>query len=350
MWKKYQSAQKSRKKARSAFLALGLLFFVLSFARIIHIVTALDTPLTPGLVPEKKYVWDGHSVINVLFTSIKEEKPNFSVVSFNPKEERVTIIDVPEQTYIDLPKKYGSWKLGSIYRLGQEEKNPAGAYLLELSVSKLLGLHMDGIVVLNSNQKASEFVESLKKNPLSRLVFLGSGYQSELTPAELTKFFWSISSARSDKIAFVDLSRSNITDSKLLPDSSRVLGVNAVKLDLFVQDKMSDPLIIEEGSSVAIFNAAGFPGLAQQASRMVTNLGGNVVLVANAGGIVEESVVFSDQEKEGLTFTKSRLTQIFAPRCQKEKCQSVDPKVASSRAQINIVLGRDYYKTWYERE
>lgn len=352
MWKKYQSAQKSRKNLSSIFLSLGLLFFVLSVARIVHIVTVLGDPLTPNLTTAKKYVWEGKSAVNVIFAFVDTDKPIFSVLSFNPKDEKVTILNIPDQTYVDVPKNYGSWKLGSVYQLGQEEKDPIGADLLKLSVSRLVGLHIDGIILLDrrNGMSVEEIVEDLKKNPLSRFAFLNSHLKSDLTGNEANQLFWSLSKVRSDKLVSLNLERSKITESKLLPDSSRVLGVNTIALDLFIRDKMSDTSIAEEELSVAVFNATGYPGLAQQAARVITNLGGNVVLIANADGILERSIVLADKERQKeKSLTEERLTQIFASDCLRENCITVDPKVASSRAQINVVLGRDYYEKWYQR-
>lgn len=353
MWKQDQTKQKSKNAVKLVVIALGILVLVLFLGKFVSIFSLLNKPFSSDLTTNKQYTWDGESVINVVFYPV-EPSPEFplSVVSYHPKEGRTLILNISDDTYTELPKGYGEWKVGSIYRLGEEENPPIGPRLLKLSVSRMLGLPVDGIILLQNKQvgDAQQLVTKLRKNPIAGLLFLNN-IKTDLSPSETARFISSLSSVRADKIKVLDMAKSNITESRLLPDSSRVLGINTIKLNTFVRDNMNDDTILENNNSVAIYNATSYPGLAQEAARYVTNLGANVVIVASTQEYQKKTSVFLQESlgSETVDFTLRRLSQVFAPWCLKEKCGTVDPKITSSRAQINIVIGEDFYERMNKR-
>lgn len=272
-----------------------------------------------------------------------------SVITIDPNEKKATILSVPNKAYAQLPKDFGWWEVGSIYKLGQEENPPIGGSLLKLSLSKLLGLPVDGIIILNSKdpKTAQSFIERFHSNPIYALTIMPD-IKTDLTPNEIFQTYQVLTTIRSDKIISLNLERSDITESKLLKDSSRVLGVDNVKLDLYIRQNLADSKILEEGKSIAVLNGTDNPGIAAEAARVIANMGGNVVIISSADEKAQQSGVYS-QAQDGGGMTKDRLTQIFAPRCLNEKCTSTDAKITNSRAQITIVLGEDYFKFWHAR-
>lgn len=348
-------SQKTRQRIIWAVGALVLLIFIIGLSRVVYTISSFGKPITPSLVsPIKASKWDGSSVVNVVFTSPNfENNPDISLVSFHPKEKKAVILHIASQTYLELPRGYGSWMIGSVFRLGEEESPKKGGQLLKQSVAKLVGLNIDGIVLVDKKDYNSpeELIASWRKNPLAPFIDL-KDIQSDLTASEATKLFTSLTSLRNDKTASLNLEQSNITESKLLADSTRVLGVDTIRLDLFVRDKMADEDVLAEGLSVAVFNGTDHPGLALEAVRVVTNMGGNVITVGNTEVKMGKSSVVTgvgleEVEKKGATV--KRLLQIFAPHCANLTCDLEDPKVSTSRAQINLVLGEDYYRLWRAR-
>ena len=79
--------------------------------------------------------------------------------------------------------------------------------------------------------------------------------------------------------------------------------------------------------------------MAQKAARMITNLGGNVIITSNAQNIYAKTIVTG---QTGPTLT--RLSEVFDLGCSKDPtCANIPvPEVENSRAQINIVLGEDF--------
>ncbi len=354
MWKKYQKSEKAKKNLYLALFALGLIIFLLILGKAAGFLGSFARPFSSGFTSIKNYNWDGKSSINIGFAQIdpvSNKTKDLSIVSYSPKNLKATVLHISNLVYTDLPKNYGSWRVESIYKLGEEENPKIGGELLKMSLSKLVGLPLDGIIISQKNDgKFEDKISSWRKNPISLSSFL-SDIKTDLTPFEMARLILSLRGVREDRLISLDFATSSITESKLLPDSSRVLGVDNIRLDSFIRQNLSDESIIDENLTVAIFNATNRGGLAAEVSRVVTNLGANVVIMATAQNLQSESLVLVKPEDDALldTVTYQRLAQVFAPHCLKNTCQSTDPKILSSRAQINIVLGEDYWNLWYDK-
>lgn len=347
MKKKYKS---NGQEIKLALIALAILFLIILFGKSVNLITQLSQPFNLSDAEKRQYELDSQTTTNIVFASLKNpSNPALFLVSLNPKEQQATILHISNDIYAELPKDLGSWRIGSVYQLGQENSPSNGVALLKISISKLVGLPIDGIIIKDdlADKKLSDVVQDLRRNPLVNFNFLTS-IKSDLNLIETIKFMTSLSSIRGDKITSLDLAQSSITESKLLPDSTRVLGVDAIKLDTFIRDSMPDPNIVDESKTIAIYNATHHPGLAGEAARFVTNLGGNVVIVQTLSMLQEKSTVYlPDSTQSGLT--SLRLSQFFAPQCIAKNCPFPDPKIQNSRAQINIVLGEDFYAKWHKR-
>lgn len=354
MWKKYRLKQHRASTVKLALLVLTLLLLILLIGKTVNLVTSLNQSYSKELGSDKRYQLNKALVVNVVILFLKDGQfHELAVVSLHPRENKGVVLNISNETYFELPKSLGAWPVGSIWQLGQEEEPARGAQLVKLSVAKLLGLPIDGIIVLEKSQfrqSPTELIGEWRKNPLLIVTFLLE-MKTDLSLTETIWFARKSASLRSDKIITLDLAKSVITESKLLPDSSRVLVVDNVKLDLFIREKMSDNQILQEGASIAIFNATKYPGLASHAARIVTNLGGNVVVISNSTQGLDKSKVYLRDPKSHQQYqhTLSRISQIFAPSCLNQSCLTDDPRRDFSRAQISIILGEDYYHLWYER-
>ncbi len=339
---------------KTAILALVILGLVILTSKVFSIVKSFNQPITTSLINSKNYSLDNKSTVNVLFVTNPTKVPqNLSLVSYHPKEKKAVILHISDKTFLELPKGYGSWPVGSIYRLGQEQQPQIGAYLLKLSAAKLMGLPVDGVVVFDKTAdiNAEDLISSWSSNPFGSYLTLGS-IKSDLTKSEAISLFNSLAGVRADRLEVLDLERSNITESHLLPDSSRVLGVDTIRLDLFVREKMADEDFVNEGLSIGVFNGTDHPLLTTEVVRTITNMGGNVIIVGNTESKIGKSLVTLGENVEAdvqNSYTSNRLKQLYAPDCLANICSMDDPKINSSRAQVNIILGEDYFKKWKDR-
>jgi hypothetical protein len=334
-----QKLRKNKRTIALAFWALGTILLILLIGKLFVVLASLNKPFTEDFKVAKTYTWNGTYSVNVV---VKAD--DLSLINYDPVNSLVTVIKVPDDTQISLPKGYGNYPASSIYELGEAERPPVGASLIKASFAHLFGLPVDGFILVEKSEKfhtIEEFVEQSRHSPLS-VVELVSHIKTDLSPLETFKLFAAINRLRQDKIQYVDIGRTNITESKLLPDTTRVLGIDSIHLDLFVRQRLKDQSMVADEISIAIFNATDHPGLAQEAARVITNLGGNVISVNNTSKLLETSQVIA--AKNSKEKSRIRLSQMFAPQCVKGGCSSDDDKVISSRADITVVLGEDYFK------
>ncbi len=361
MSKKQKKKPQSQKPAKPsniklALFALGILLLLLLIGNIFTFFISLQKPISSNLNTSKNYTWNKKSVYNLAVIQNKDEQnPAISVVSFQPTEQKAVVLHLSANIYSEVAKGYGTWRLGSVYQLGQEEPQKKGASLLKMTLTRLLAIPIDAVVFPPDSAKyedTEQLLTSFRKNVIPDFMYL-TKIDSDLTKWEALELYYHISKVRSDKIDSLNFERSAITESKLLPDSSRVLGINTVRLDLFIREKLSDPAIISENIPVAVFNATDKPGLAQDIARFVTNIGGNVIIVQNMENKQQKSTVTltpqqtTTHPKNSVTF--QRLAQFIAPDCLSRDCELVDAKLADSRAVINLVIGEDYVRDWYEK-
>jgi hypothetical protein len=328
-WKTAQKRTKKNSRIKLALLVLAAVVLVLIFGQIIRLANTLVHPLS-GAEFKKNYTWNGKSSINVVLKS-----DNVSLLSFDPKAGQVKIVNIPDETYIETPG-HGSWQLRAIYDLG-------GAALIKSSISDFLGLPVDGVIIFDGpfkNSQPKEIVEGWRKSPLAA-IFSTSNIKTDLSPVELMPLVFGISRIRYDKLEEVDLGEANLLSSGNLPDGTQALIADPVKVDGFVASQLSEAQMKTEGISIAIYNGTSHPGLAQKAARVVTNMGGNVIISGNLDSEIAKSFVISDGKD---SYTEKRLKQIFSPGCLSgPKCAILDNSLTNSRAQIKVILGEDYY-------
>lgn len=354
----FSSDKRLKQNLKLALIALFILGFLLLFGRIFQFFSEFQKPFFALNSRQREYSWDGKSSINLIIAKFedkdgKKDLKQMNFVNLNPAQEQITVLKLSGDIFMNLPRNFGSWKLASVYKLGQENKPPMGEDLVKMSVSRLLGLPVDGIIEVNSDSDLDVEKEVMrwKGNLLSGFSFL-THIRTDLSLREAMDFVNRATKIRQDKIISLDLFKSTITESKLLPDSTRVLGVDGVKLDTFIKQNLNDPVLLEEDLTVAIYNGTDHPGLTAAASRLVNNLGSRVTIISNSSEkFVKTGIYINPQEGENTKskLTYKRLAEVFAPDCLKNGCFTSDQEVQSSRASINIVLGEDYFNYWFSR-
>ncbi len=318
--------------------------------QLINFVHGLFLPLDRGIT-SKPYHWNGSSNLNIVIKAA-----NIGVVSYNPTDQTIAFAEIPDQVYTDVPRGFGKWPVRSIFDLGQQSNPPIGNRLLEDSLVDLMGVPIDGYIQFlgkMEGKKVGEVVDYLRGNPLDVGSFLGQ-IKSDLTPLEILRLRWGVSKVRFDKVDLIDLSKANVFEDSNLPDGTPILITDLTRMDSALQD-FTENKIRKENLSVAIFNGTDHPGLAQKAARIITNIGGNVIFTSNLAQTHDRSFVTGKSSD-----TLNRLRQIFSldctnnTNCAKIGCQNqasdcngiLDQEIKQSRAQINIILGEDFYQRY----
>lgn len=337
-WKDIQSKVRKNKRNKLAILVLALVAGLLIASWVFRFTQSLFSPWQTPANIHRKYTWNGEFNINLLIRT-----NHISVLSFSPKEEKVVIVNIPDETFLEVPHGFGFWQLRAIYELGESQKNTSGYQLLSDTLTNFLAIPIDGFLdfgPLQRNKSAIEIVDNLRKNPFFGFNLL-SDLKTDLTIWELIKLDLKLTNVRFDKVMELNLDKLKFLDRENLPDGTPVFTGDPVKLDSVLSD-LVDPVLISEHKSIAVFNATKQAQLAQKAARLITNLGGNVIITANASQRLEKTQVQGEQ-----SLTLKRLRQIFDLDCQNNpKCDKIDSTnedIVSSRAQVNLFLGEDYF-------
>jgi len=145
-----------------------------------------------------------------------------------------------------------------------------------------------------------------------------------------------LASVRFDKINHIDLGNEDVLMKNKLADGTEILDPDIIRLDSLLAASSIDPKIQMEHKTIAIFNSTDHPGLAQKAGRLITNIGGDVIITSNGKNKHQLTGIYGEKSK-----TLDRLKQIFNVR---DTIKATDEDLVSSRAQINLFLGDDYFE------
>lgn len=327
-WKDVQS--KARIKKRNQ-IAIGILALIIGFLVISWGIRFTQSLFQPWKLtaPHKKYVWNGEFNINLLIRT-----SGASLLSYNPKQEKITIVNIPEETFLEVPFGFGMWQLRAVYGLGQAQKELEGNKLLVDTLSSFFAIPIDGFLdfsALQPQKSPAEVLEILRENPISGFNLL-STLKTDLTLWELLKLKLSLTGVRFDKVKELNLLELSVLDQEKLPDGTEVYTADPIKLDS-VLSGLVDTAIVSEHKTIAVFNATDRPQLAGKWARLVTNLGGNIIIISNAKARLKNTEITGEQ-----SLTLKRLRQIFDLG---GKINSLDEELSSSRAQINLFVGED---------
>jgi len=340
-WREIQSRTKIKKRNKLTLGVLALIAGLLIISWTIRFTQSLFSPWklsgnqqksyfpeeNSRFAKQKVYIWNGQFNINLLVRN-----PHISLLSYNPKEEKIIILNIPDELFLDVPFGFGKWQLRAVYELGQTQKGMGGDRLLKDTLTSFFAVPIDGFLDFSSLQPSkstSEIVEILRSNPFSGLNLL-SFLKTDLTVWELLRLRLSLSSVRFDKVKELDLLGLGILERENLSDGTQVLITDSIKLDS-VLSGLADPAIVSEHKTIAVFNATDKVQLAGKWARLITNLGGNVIIINNAKERLKKTAVWGEE-----SLTLKRIRQIF--------CDTINSPedVTSSRAQINLFIGEDY--------
>lgn len=351
-WRNYQQSSLSSKRVYLGLTVLALVVGIIIVGKLLNFVGSLGQPFSKSGQVVRRLEWDRNTNLNIV---IRSQTTDF--LSYNPYDRRVVIVRFPDETYLNVPG-YGNWQVRSIYELGQSEKVPIGGELLKVSLSRVMGVPINGVLVGGnqlSERSTNQLLEDVRGSP-TFLFSLTANSTTDLSFMEILRFWWEIRSIRFDKIQTINLAQSDITSWEVLSDGTRVLKINQPLLDQRLEGMLQEGFLARERLSVAIFNSTSHPLLADRAARIVSNLGGRVVETSTLVGDPQSLTVVIG----GDSVTNSRLKRAFSPGCHKQtlftlvlqdSCakivaeligNNVELRESSLRADIVIVLGEDF--------
>jgi len=279
--------------------------------------------------------WDGKSRFTVIFST----RP-VMVVSYNPSDQSIAVVSIPEDTYVDATHGYGRYRLGKVYDVGNLDKK--GPQVLKSTVRELLGVPIDGYIDVKNlelsgseNLNTAEFIAK-RKIILGLTNFWRFNDKTDLSLSDLWQFYSHVFSVKAGKISFVNLKNANVLESQTLPDGTNILVAQTQALDGLLRDLFHEDALAGENLKLAVLNSTDVSGLGDKMARILGNMGLQVVNVANFSPVWDKCLLFVDKKLVNL-LTIVKLKREF-------NCLVKTTNMPDVRADISLVVGNNYAK------
>ncbi len=325
-----RSVQKTKKRVLLGLLALGLLIGIILVGKLAGFVISLNSPYYPVSKSEIKMpIWKESSNFNVTVKT-----GNFwSVFLLNPNSKTLTVVKIPNNLQTEIS---------------------TNADLVKISLKNLLGIPISRYWLFPDQKTPEKLIDNLRTGLVSEIPELKDA-TTDLSIKEIFGVVSYIRGLRFDKIKFLDLSQTEATHWSVHSDGSRFLTVDLANLDHYLASYLADSRLSSEGLTIMVINATPHPGQAEKTARLITNLGGRVVLTASSKESLDKTLVLGKNSE-----TKDSLSDIFNLSCRTwskffliggDDCAKlsasltqVNPDINLSRADITVIIGEDYVK------
>ena len=263
-------------------------------------------------------LWDGKQRINL---AIGDQPLN--LVSYSPAEEELVIIHLPDKLFLKVAHGYGEYLVQALPGLAELENRK------ELTVQTLeenFAVPIEGWITVPSTG------DNVLNVLTSRLKRIGG---SNLSTWDILRLWWGIRGVKTGGIKEIYLNKDGVLTEDKLDDQTMIYKLDTEKVDLLIQKYFIENRIRKERLTTQVLNATFYPGLALKASRILTNIGVEVIDVNNSELRLEKCEVKSGKNRQG-SATVKKIIKIFA-------CDWFEEK-ENGRAEITLILGEDYWR------
>ncbi len=175
--------------------------------------------------------------------------------------------------------------------------------------SHFLGLPLDAQIKSNSLDLSDD-----PKGKILGALLSYSGIETDLSIFDRIRLFLFVQRLKSEDL------------------ETRVVSKNQSfsEIDKIVSPQTADRKIQDEGLSIEVVNASGIDGQGANIARIITNMGGNVILVSTSQSSTEDSRV---EYKKDVGYTVNRLSNALRFEVKKHRGDSI--------ADVIIVVGKE---------
>ena len=331
LWQKEQLGRQRKNILRFLIiLALAAIIFNLVF-RFSQVTSLIFRPFDklPSTLNYEKGL-DFKTRVNILLINLKSDQvEELALLSYEQKEESLVVIFIPREVEVSLPKNYGTQPLYSSYWLGQTEKEKKGIDILLSSVQIALAVPIDGYIALEEVHFSEENLKKLKEQLFSFNFFLKplkKGWppkqiKTSLSLKDFLQLSWKTKNTRSlDKLEFIYL-------DKTLKGAT----FDPQLLDNTISENLLDTNLASEAKKIEIRNATQVSGMGNFVSRVIANMGLEVVSVKNEEQTTE-TLIYAKESSRSV----AKLSRFLQAKITKKE-------LPNSQGDIVIVLGRDFY-------
>lgn len=263
----------------------------------------------------------------IVFGLIVEESDQIFFVKLNTNENVVSLIEVPSNLKIDLVHGYGTYQLGVVPQLGDQEN--LGLDLFVDSLSNTLGVPFVGAARIDNwtNWEQLSVNEVVSQLPVSLSDRLWLKQKLEAANQEIV----------------ISLTESNTLEKSTRIDGEDEYTMTANSSSLLAKS-LGDPLLMRQSLEMAIVNATTHSGLASTVSEKMKLAGFDVINVSDQVDKLDTSIILISQEESQNIQLITTLTTITGIPVK------VGNEVESKyRAHVVILLGNDYWQFLNEK-
>lgn len=244
--------------------------------------------------------WDGQSQFAFVIQS-----EDIRVKIIIPNQKKLITLIIPNNTLVKVGFGFGEYRLNKVYELGKLE-NQAGKVLIR-TVQEFLGVGIKGWQV---------------------------GTKSNLSWWDKFRLKW-LETLTVKQVAVIELKDQASWQPEHLSDGSLIYRVNQAWLDELIHQETFDQEVSQEGLTVAVLNASGVDGVANNVSRLISNLGIEVRLVSNLA-IQDQAEVVISQKSQNDTRTLKKIINSLGINTVRVG------DILEQRSDIVVIIGRDY--------
>lgn len=268
--------------------------------------------------------------------AIRSSSGGAAIVGINPTEKTIRMMIIPTGTLIETAAGYGTYRIESIYPLG--ELDGRGWDLLKESLEKHYGLPIDGWIDGQSYDLEAEINEEKVKSIISSLFSsaISGRVKTSFSIVDLIGFYFNALAIPPHRVDFLNLKEIAGAEEVKLPDGQRAVRVEVDRSDQIVRKWFADSRIREEGKAIAVLNGTDHSGLGAQAARILENIGGKIIRVGQ-GPAEKNYCLIQAEPNDRQSYTFKKISRIF-------QCRSAEGEREYPRAEIVVIVGKEYWQ------
>lgn len=345
--KDHKGERAFRRRLRFGIASLVIIFLFGSFLNFIFRVQHFGTNLNFITRPFLSKHFNKSSLSstyrnNILFISQTEGTKAVRLLSYEPVEKELTMIDVPIDSYLNLPGR-------AVFLLKGYQPEESNYDEILLQIQDLFALPLDAVIVshdpnltltedqIQQLRQSTQF--SINKIPLA-LDFFQNKAQTNLSSWDCITLLGYLRSLRADKISTYTLEG---YDFELKVDKRTYKALDLVKVDGLIRKVVPERAILKQPVAVEIRNATEVSGLGNQLNRYLTNLGAQVIFVGNTPALAKKSAFYEFEERKVLN-DRLGFLKVGVQKADRENFN------LDTRADLLLVIGQDYLDTFYPKE
>lgn len=317
------------------------------------------------------FTWNGNQQLNLLVIRLSEvEKKNADIkslylVQIDRENKNIRILEIPTDIDVEVARGMGEYRMSKVYALGAIADKKENVVLVRDTLGKNLAVSVDRYIAIDEeimdvltkigfklpsippkSSKSEQFNQIFQTNGhiisgikgwfniMKFKEYSQNSLFTNLKPQEYLLLVNSVGRMEVEKLSFSQFPEDFMVEEKI--DEENHKRIDQVKSDFFIRNNFYDYLVRQEGMKIKVFNGTDFPQIAAKASRIVSNLGMEVIDLGNWDK-VEENLIYVDSDYLNQASVK-RLQIVF-------NCRIVTVKMGETeRADIKLIIGNEWMR------